>query len=178
MRIVVPLLAVGLLALGGLWLTGRDETQALPETLCGTRVDPDLLKPLLPPDTAVSEENDVDRESPSPSSWCLVSADGETAIRLRFAWHSDRIDPLKVANSTSSVSQLEVPERVEISEGRAVVGNSGTIATTACKTEGGSYFTLSVLLEGVNTTADTYRSSLEKFMRAYFPATVKTLSCR
>jgi len=52
------------------------------------------------------------------------------------------------------------------------------ISTTSCKTEAGSHFTLSVLLEGVNPTRDTYRAPLEDFMRAYFPATVKTLGCR
>ncbi|MFD7301722.1 hypothetical protein ACFV83_12465 [Streptomyces pharetrae] len=176
-RIVAPLVAVGLLALGGWWLTGRAETPTLPESLCGTRIGPDLLRPLLPQDEAVTVDDDVDRERPRPSAWCVVYANGEEAIGLRYAWHSDPVDPLEIANSTSSVSQLELPQYVALPGARAVVGNTGAIATTSCRTSEGSYFTLSVLLEGVNVTADSYRSSLEDFMRAYFPATVKTLGC-
>ncbi|MEV8549669.1 hypothetical protein AB0L04_07490 [Streptomyces glaucescens] len=122
-------------------------------------------------------DDDVERGNPRPSAWCVVYANGEEAIGLRYAWHSDRVDPLEIANSPSSVSQLELPQRVAFPGARSVVGNTGVISTTPCKTSAGSYFTLSVLLEGVNVTADAHRSSLEQFMRAYFPATVKTLGC-
>ncbi len=98
-------------------------------------------------------------------------------MQLRFAWHTDRIDPLKVAGSPSSVSHLENPERTDVPQGSAAVGNTGVIATAPCRTTAGAYFTLSVLLEEANSASDAHREDLEGFMRSYFPATVETLNC-
>ncbi|MFD7700456.1 hypothetical protein [Streptomyces caelestis] len=176
-RVVVPVaLGTLMLVLGGLWLLGERGERDLPESLCGTRVSPRLLKPLFPAKGEVFEQNDVKRENPQPVSPCLVYAGDEVALRLRFAWHSDPIDPLRVAESIRSVSNLSMPERVDLPR-TTVIGHDGAISTTSCKTEAGSHFTLSVLLEGVNPTRDTYRAPLEDFMRVYFPATVKTLNC-
>ncbi|PZT68810.1 hypothetical protein DN402_14490 [Streptomyces sp. SW4] len=103
---------------------------------------------------------------------------GETAVRLRFSWHSDRIDPMRIADSTSPILGLEDPRRVEVAGSRAVAGNNGSIATTPCETRGGSQFTLAVLLDGgFDTNRNADRSDLEAFMKAYFPATVETLGC-
>ncbi|MER6344493.1 hypothetical protein ACWC10_09370 [Streptomyces sp. NPDC001595] len=177
-RIAVPgVVALVLVVLAGVWLAGRGDERTLPDSLCGTRVGAEFLEPLLPADGDVSQDDGVDRNDPKPSSWCLVTAGGESALRLRFAWHSDRIDPLRIAESHSSVSFLEVPERVKVPKSRAVIGNNGAIATAPCTTAEGSYFTLSVLLDGVDQTRVTYRPSLEKFLRSYFPATLDTLDC-
>ncbi|MBT3154726.1 hypothetical protein HTV45_28285 [Streptomyces sp. CHD11] len=176
-RGIVPVALGTLLVLGGLWLFGGEGKRELPESLCGTRISPRLLEPLLPAEGDVSERNDVERGEPQPSSPCRVYVGDEVALRLRFAWHSDPVDPLQVAGSVDSVSNLSMPERVDLPE-ETVIGYDGAISTTLCETEGGSRFTLSVLLEGANSTRDTYRAPLEDFMRAYFPATVKTLNCR
>ncbi|MER7716764.1 hypothetical protein ABTX99_07375 [Streptomyces flaveolus] len=170
-------LATLLLVLGGLWLFGEGDKRDLPESLCGTRVSPQILEPLLPAEGDVSERNDVDRDYPQPASPCRVYVGDEVALRLRFAWHSDAIDPLQVAKSIHSVSNLSMPERVEFPEA-TVIGNDGAISTTRCVTEAGSYFTLSVLVEGANPVRDSYRVAIEDFMRTYFPATVETLHCR
>jgi hypothetical protein len=140
-------LATLLLVLGGLWLFGEKDERDLPESLCGTRVSPHILQPLLPAEGDVSERNDVDREHPQPASPCRVYVGDEVALRLRFAWHSDAIDPPQVAKSIHSVSNLSMPERANLPEA-TVIGNDGAISTTPCVTEAGSYFTLSVLLEG------------------------------
>jgi hypothetical protein len=159
------------------WLGGRDETRVLPQSLCGTRVSAGELKPLIPPEGEITERNDVDRRDPQPASWCSLNVSGKTALDLRFAWHDDQVDPVEVAGSVKSVSYLELPERATTYP-RMAVGNDGAIATAPCRTQGGSYFTLSVLLKGTNPTDTGYRDHIEKFMRAYFPAVVKTLGCR
>jgi hypothetical protein len=177
-KIAVPVaLATLLLALGCLWLFGENDERDLPESLCGTRVSPHLVDPLLPVKGDVFEWNDVDREHPQPASPCLVYVDDRVALRLRFAWHSDAIDPLQVSKSVHSVSNLSMPKRADLPNA-TVIGNDGAISTTSCKAEAGSHFTLSVLLEGANPTRDTYRAPLQNLMRAYFPAVVKTLGCR
>ncbi|WP_189703390.1 hypothetical protein [Streptomyces anandii] len=60
---------------------------------------------------------------------------------------------------------------------KTVIGTDGAIATTPCKTKGGEYFTLTLQLPQIKLMDQTHRNDIEKFMRAYFPATVKTLGC-
>ncbi|MET9774216.1 hypothetical protein ABZ023_08060 [Streptomyces sp. NPDC006367] len=169
-------LVVCLVALTALWVGQRDEKRVLPQSLCGTRITPNDLEPLIPAEGAITERNDVDRSDPSPSSWCSLNVGGKEAVDVRFAWHSDLVDPLEIANSLNSISQLQMPERVNKAPDM-VVGNDGAIATTTCRSKRGAYFTLSVLLKAGNPTDTGHRRDIEKFMRAYFPATVKTLKC-
>ncbi|MFI8949187.1 hypothetical protein ACIGO6_22045 [Streptomyces sp. NPDC053750] len=166
-----------LVALIVLWAGQGDEKHALPQSLCGTRIAPEILEPLIPAEGDITERSDVDRQNPSSSSWCSLHVDGKAALDVRFAWHSDLVDPLEIANSVQSVSQLQMPERVTENPDM-VLGNDGAIATTSCHTKGGAYFTLSVLLKQGNPTDAGHRRDIDKFMRAYFPATVKTLHCR
>jgi hypothetical protein len=167
---------VCLVALTALWVGQDSEEHALPQSLCGTPIAPKTLESLIPAEGDITERNDVDRNNPIPSSWCSLNVGGKEVIGLRFAWHSDLVDPLEIANSLDSVSQLQMPERVN-EEPDMVVGNDGSIATAPCRTKGGAYFTLSVLLKESNPTDTGHRRDIEKFMRAYFPATVATLKC-
>ncbi|MER7494891.1 hypothetical protein ABT033_20055 [Streptomyces pharetrae] len=159
-----------------LWSTSGEEDHEVPQTLCGTRVSPELSGPLLDAEGEVTEENRVDRKKPRASAWCEVLVGDKAVLSMRFAWHPDEIDPLKVAESVQSVSNLLSPRRVDSSPG-IVVGDNGAIATAPCRTTEGSYFTLSVLQEEGASAFDGRSVDIEKFMRAYFPATVRTLSC-
>jgi hypothetical protein len=103
--------------------------------------------------------------------------DGKVALSMRFAWHPDPVNPIELAKSENSVSTLAAPARLA-SMYETALGNNGAISTAHCKTRVGSYFTLTLLLEKANPTADTSRAPIEKFMRAYFPATVETLGCQ
>ncbi|MFI6405264.1 hypothetical protein [Streptomyces sp. NPDC050548] len=58
---------------------------------------------------------------------------------------------------------------------KSIVGTDGAISIAKCKTNGGDYFTLTLQ---VPLTDHTHRKDIEKFMRAYFPATLKTLGCK
>lgn len=80
-------------------------------------------------------------------------------------------------SGTGSVSGVNDPHRVDFAEG-AVVGTDGALSTTSCRTKGGEYFTLTLQLPQVDPLDRGYRKDIEEFMRAYFPATVKTLGCR
>ncbi|MFI1534398.1 hypothetical protein [Streptomyces anandii] len=57
------------------------------------------------------------------------------------------------------------------------MGTNGAVSTTSCETSGGEYFTLTLQLPQIKLTDGTHRKDIERFMRAYFPATVKTLGC-
>ncbi|MFK4144422.1 hypothetical protein [Streptomyces sp. NPDC004065] len=74
------------------------------------------------------------------------------------------------------MSGVTAPRRIAASY-KAVVGTDGAIATTPCKTKGGEFFTLTLQLPQIKLTDRSHRADIERFMRAYFPATVKTLGC-
>ncbi|WP_460106933.1 hypothetical protein [Streptomyces sp. YKOK-J1] len=150
--------------------------QEVSDSLCGTKVNRSLSEPLLRPGGRVTERNEVDHKNPQPSSWCQIFVNGKGVLSLRFAWHPDAVDPSRIAQSSDSVSSLGQPARLKTSYETAA-GNNGAVSTAPCKTRIGSYFTLSVLLDSSNPVDRSHRADIEKFMRAYFPATVKTLGC-
>lgn len=81
-----------------------------------------------------------------------------------------------LAKETESVSRVTEPRSIDFTY-KTVVGNDGAISTTSCKTNGGKYFTLTLQLSQANPTDQGHRKDIEQFIRAYFPATVKTLDC-
>lgn len=176
-KITLALMAMALAAGVGLWSESGSRDTKLPSSLCGTEVNRSLSRPLLGAGAEVTERNEVDHGRPRPSSWCEVFADGKDALSMRFAWHPDAIDPYEVARSVNSVSNVARPQRTD-SVFQTVVGNNGAISTVPCKTSAGSYFTLTVLMKDADSVDQTHRADIEKFMRAYFPATVSTLACR
>ncbi|MEU9989087.1 hypothetical protein AB0E10_20280 [Streptomyces sp. NPDC048045] len=101
---------------------------------------------------------------------------GKDVLSVRFAWHPDAVDPYKIAQSGDSISNLAEPARLDTGY-KAAIGNNGAISTVQCRTDAGFYFTLTLLLQKSNPADRTHRKDIEKFMRVYFPATVKTLGC-
>ena len=97
-------------------------------------------------------------------------------LRLRFSWDESVPDLMYVATNTGSVSGVTAPRRTN-SPNDTVVGTDGAISTAPCKTKGGNYFTLTLQLPQVRQLDRTHRKDIERFMRAYFPATLKTLGC-
>ncbi|MFE1879883.1 hypothetical protein [Streptomyces diastatochromogenes] len=176
LKIGLPAVALALAVGVGVWYGNRTDDGKPPTSLCGTKVSPILSERLLQAGGKVTEHNRVDRRKPQPSSWCQVLVDGESALAMRFAWHPDAVDPYKVAQSGDSVSNMAAPARLE-GDYKAAVGNNGAIFTVQCRTDIGSYFTLTLLLQKGNPVDRAHRKDIEKFMRAYFPATLKTLGC-
>jgi hypothetical protein len=59
----------------------------------------------------------------------------------------------------------------------AVVGTNGALVSGSCVTVRGRYFILKLHLPQATILDEGNRAEIEAFMRAYFPATVKTLKC-
>lgn len=59
----------------------------------------------------------------------------------------------------------------------AFVGTDGALAAVPCKSRQGDHFALTLQLPQANPKDDSHRKDIETFIRAYFPATVKTLGC-
>lgn len=97
-------------------------------------------------------------------------------LEFRFSWDNSQTDLMYLATGSGSVSNVMSPRSITAPY-KAVIGTDGAIATTPCKTKGGEYFTLTLQLPQIKLTDQTHRKDIEKFMRAYFPATVRTLGC-
>ncbi|MFB7757387.1 hypothetical protein ACFC18_48725 [Streptomyces sp. NPDC056121] len=147
---------------------------APPKSICDTKVAKNLIEPLLQPSGKVSEWHSAGWGE-SGSAWCIVSVGQERALRFQFSWHPDSIDPLKFASPDDTVTGLWDPARMRLADS-AAIGDNGAISTTRCKGGKGTHFTVALKLTQEGSVPHL-RSDIEKFMRAYMPATMKTVGC-
>lgn len=82
-----------------------------------------------------------------------------------------------LAADTGSISGIREPREIDFTY-KTIVGTDGAISIAPCKTNGGKYFTLTLQVPQIGLMDQTHRKDIEKFMRAYFPATLKTLGCK
>ncbi len=82
-----------------------------------------------------------------------------------------------LATDTGSTSGIRQPRGIDFTY-KTIVGTDGAISIAPCKTKRGNYFTLTLQAPQMPLTDQTHRKDIERFMRAYFPATLKTLGCR
>ncbi|AXE22435.1 hypothetical protein C0216_02370 [Streptomyces globosus] len=150
--------------------------EAIPETICGTPVSPDLSGPLLRPHGKIAEGNRVDRQK-ARTAPCVVTVDDKRALNFRFAFHDGPPGDLMAYSRESTVIGLTEPARVDLGFEDSVLGNEGATATARCKTVTGDHFTLTVQVERANKLKQDLRPAVEAFMRAYMAETLKTLGC-
>ncbi|NYV73953.1 hypothetical protein [Streptomyces sp. UH6] len=148
----------------------------MPETVCGTRIAPGLVRPLLSSTDGLDEYSRVDRNE-AVSAPCTLRAEGEQALALFFYWTDEAPKVTEPDHDPSGFQALTGTKPVHIGGG-AVVGKNGGVVTTPCRTAGGKHFTLKLYLPQVAAPDIGHRADVERFMRAYFPATVETLNCR
>ncbi|MEU6160839.1 hypothetical protein [Streptomyces sp. NPDC047130] len=174
MRRTLPVAALVLLAplVGS---CGWHESVDRPQSLCGTPVGAELSG-LLPGPRKISERTSAGFREPG-ASWCIVSAGDEKTLSLWFARGGAAPDLMELARN-SGVVGLVAPRPVQGIGQQAAVGRDGALATTRCRdAAGGTHFTLGIKFHrGAATTANRERD-VERFMRAYMPATVKSLNC-
>ncbi|MFF8473161.1 hypothetical protein [Streptomyces sp. NPDC015414] len=167
--VVVPLLTLSVSC-------GRSSDRVIPEVICGTHVDPEVTRPLVTSAGKLSEYDRVDR-SEAITAPCLVLVQNDVAMRFRFSWDVDKADLMYLAKNTGRISGVSAPRYLNSVSYETLVGTDGAISQAACRTKGGKYFTLTFQLPQVKLTDQSHRADIEKFMRVYFPATVKTLGC-
>ncbi|MFE9839280.1 hypothetical protein ACFYP4_29705 [Streptomyces sp. NPDC005551] len=86
------------------------------------------------------------------------------------------MNPMTAASPDDAVTGLQNPRPLRLADG-AVAGDDGAIATTRCRDgSGADHFTLALKVTRGKFDADR-RVAIERFMRAYMPATVRTLGC-
>jgi hypothetical protein len=153
--------------------TGSEDVRHA-KTLCGTPVGPELSK-ILPEQRHLSEWTSAGFREPG-SSWCIVSVNGKKALSLWFARGGEASDLMGLAEN-SPVVGLTSPHAVRGIGQEAAVGRDGALVTTPClHADGTSHLTLGLRLSHGSTVENRERD-VERFMRAYMPATVKSLNC-
>lgn len=155
---------------------GASDDRGIPSSICGTPIDPDLTRSLVSSTNDWHEWNRVDR-STTITAPCLILSGDDIALRLRFSWDRNATDLMYLARDTGKISGVAEPRNIAFTY-KTVVGTDGAISTTPCKTKSGDYFTLTLQVPQIGLMDQTHRKDIERFMRAYFPATLKTLGCK
>jgi hypothetical protein len=148
----------------------------IPKAICGTHVDPLVSRPLVTSDEDLHEFTRVDR-SEAITAPCVLLSGPDPVLDFGFSWDTNATDLMYLATGSGSVSHVTDPRAIDFAY-KTIVGTDGAISIAPCKTKRGSYFTLTLQLPQVKLMDQTHRRDIEKFMRAYFPATIKTLGCR
>jgi hypothetical protein len=147
----------------------------VPRSLCRTPVSPELSAPLLG-SGVVSEWTSASFREPASSSWCVVHVDRKEVLQLWFSAGGGKPDLGKLAMNGPTIGLFD-PHPVEGIGEQAVVANNGAMASTPCRDSGGAdSFLLAVKLTKSPMKPGRERD-VERFMRAYMPATVKSLNC-
>ncbi|MFF3632740.1 hypothetical protein [Streptomyces sp. NPDC002250] len=114
--------------------------------------------------------------SEATSAPCTLMSGDDPAIKLHFWWVDGQVDLKYMTERTGGVSRVANARKIDFAYD-TLVGNDGAVAATQCTSKAGDHFALTVQFPGINLTDQSHRTDIEKFMRAYFPATVKTLGC-
>jgi hypothetical protein len=147
-----------------------------PKVICGTRIDSALTRPLVKAAEHFHEFNRVER-SEAITAPCVLLAGRAPVLEFRFSWEETEADLMYLALDSGTISRVTEPRSINFTY-KTIVGTDGAISTTPCKTKGGDYFTLTLQVPQISLMDHTHRKDIEKFMRAYFPATLKTLGCK
>lgn len=154
----------------------RSANNEIPKAVCGTPVEPAITRLLVTPTEGWREYNRVDRAQ-SITAPCLISSGDDVILRLRFSWRTVATDLTYLAKGSGAVSGISEPRSVTSSY-KTLIGTDGAISQAPCRTKSGNYFTLTLQLPKIKPGDSDHRGDIERFMRAYFPATLRTLGCR
>jgi hypothetical protein len=147
----------------------------IPSVVCGTKTDTDLIRPLLTSTKDLRESSRVER-SEAVSAPCTLLSEGRPVLELFFYWTSDAPKLVGRSRYDSIFRNVSQWRPVDLAD-EAVIGTNGAIVSAPCKTSRSAHFVLELHLPEANITDESRRKDIEKFMRAYFPATLETLNC-
>ncbi|MBL1100922.1 hypothetical protein [Streptomyces coffeae] len=148
---------------------------AVPEKICDTKVDPDLLAPLLS-DGEKIHQRDVPREHGATCDVSVQGGDGGGVYITRDAV-TEGVDPLEVKKDT--LIGYGNAKKVDIGDD-ARLGDKGALVTTSCAPKGkDTTFALEVSLSSPTPKdVSERRKALERFLRSYLPTAAKAQGCR
>lgn len=173
-----PLLLCGALLLG---VPGCAQSQdyASPEKICGTKVDPDAIAPLLPKGTEVRSRQNASSREGATCTVEVVREDGAKytqVMRIRRDAVPGGDDPLKVKEKR--LDAYGDPRPADIgAEGR--IADKGALAVKPCPRRGAeTTFALQIdLYTATPAKVTERRTALKRFARGHFPLAFKDQGC-
>jgi hypothetical protein len=168
--------ACGIAAVGSLNACKATEVVQAPQSLCGTRISSELTIPLLGNGEAVREWTSPGFREPASAAWCVVFVDKAEVFQLWFSAGGGKPNLMTLAQNGPTIGLFD-PHPVQGIGDQAVIANDGAIASVRCRDSAGAdNFTLALKMAEGPMKPDRERD-VERFMRAYMPATVKSLNC-
>jgi len=141
---------------------------------CGTKVDPELIRQLLPEGDELEIE-DTFSEPGQPR--CAFEVDGEPSLELRGDVVEAHLKPLEI--SADGLRRMGNPSPADNIGDGASIADHGAIAVQACtyKEEKRQYV---LAFDGVDNPKDTAerRQAIERFARSYLPVAMEAEGCR
>lgn len=173
MRRSVGLVALALVLPIGLAGCGGEEKKeyAVPTSLCGVPVDPQLLDPLLPPGKKISQREGHYAKG-VPRQGCSVKIDGDVWLHLYGEWRE------------AGFTALDAAADHVVGGGGFRTTTNGEIASwyrgaaTAFPCRNGEWKAYSTVAESVERDdRDANEEALQKFIGSYSKALAKELPC-
>ncbi|WP_077796761.1 hypothetical protein [Streptomyces sp. JHA26] len=154
----------------------RSDGDQIPELLCGTRIDRELFRSVLTSTGDLTESNRLD-PSEGISAPCTLFSSGKRILELHFYYSTASPEFAGRSKYDPVFRDISQWKSVNIAD-EAIVGNNGAIVSGSCVVGRNTDLIIEMRMPEVNIMDESHRKDIEKFMRAYFPATVKTLHCR
>ena len=165
--------AAVLLAAAACSASGTDRDYAVPADVCGVRVGPDLLKPLLPGGEKLSQKS-YDAGAGSPR--CRVLVDGQLVLYVSGDVVTRDTDPIKV--NAHGLQAMGNPASVSVGDAARLADN-GALAVADCTFQGQQqrFVTLFQLSRDVPEDVSARRAALRSLLSAYLPGAMDKQAC-
>ncbi|WP_405795401.1 hypothetical protein [Streptomyces sp. NBC_01506] len=164
---VALVLSIGLSGCGG----GEKKDYAVPASLCGVPVEPELLEPLLPSGEEISVqesgyENEVQRRL------CTVTVDGDVSLTVNGEWREAGFTALEAGEDhVAGGGEFQT-------SANGSIASWGTIVATTFPCDNATWQAYSAVAEErVRTGSKASVEALKKFIAPYGEALAKTLPC-
>ncbi|MBL3670286.1 hypothetical protein JL475_30790 [Streptomyces sp. M2CJ-2] len=148
-------------------LTGCDTATeyTIPNTICGRKIDPSLLKPLLPAGQKFkARQESIDEKK----SECVIYIDESTALRINEIRDQNKFDVWEYARRYNNPVKSDIGEV-------ALNSDDWLISMNPCPRRG-KYHILDVIIVTGRVT-EAKPKELEEFARTYLPEGMKKMGC-
>ncbi|WP_410537692.1 hypothetical protein [Streptomyces sp. KL2] len=165
--VLLAVLAAPLTACGGA------EGYTVPEEICGRKIDPELVEPLLPEGGKFgAEAGNVGEDT----TRCLLSVDGRTELGIREYRDGGEVDAMEFA--VDNPGRFRNPEKAAF--GADTVVSDGTVlSVNPCTYQGEKvHYVLEISVERFDVSEpDGWRAELERFAEAYLLVGMAETGC-
>ncbi|MEV0262771.1 hypothetical protein AB0I49_15715 [Streptomyces sp. NPDC050617] len=162
-----------IVVLAGAGGCGESEGYAVPESLCGKKVAPQLLRPLLPAGERIDVRQGLEDDW---SETCRVSVDKELVLYIEDARAPGAIDATTYA--WQPLRQLKNLHKADIGDD-GMLANNGAYVVNRCTYRGKkSSYVLEIHVFGsLVKSSDSLRAKIQRFAKSYLPVGSEAMGC-